>query len=161
MSAHLKHLNFDQSSFNSLPISYNSISPYIKTHMQSTNPLSFSQFYTHAPNPLATIVPLLVGSSVGAYVLGLIFSNVSQIDRMWTFLPVLYSAHFALWPWMSYNGEDYSHNKGRVLLMLLLQVSLARPSQQPVVAERGCHVPQIMWSMRLSYNTFRRGLFGL
>ncbi|KIY45437.1 DUF1295-domain-containing protein [Fistulina hepatica ATCC 64428] len=88
------------------------------------------------------------------YIFSLITSNVSQVDRIWTFLPVIYAAYFAflpilprqpsffLCPYVPENvqsslAQDFSP---RVLLMFSLIV---------------------LWMVRLSYNTYRRGLFNL
>ena len=92
--------------------------------------------------------------TVAAYVTSIITSNVSQVDRLWTFLPTIYTAYFALLPlWSRYQQAflipytptalprdaaiDYSP---RALLMLGLVT---------------------VWMGRLSYNTWRRGLFAL
>ena len=37
-------------------------------------------------------------STLATYVASLITSNVSQVDRLWTFLPTIYTAHYALLP---------------------------------------------------------------
>jgi hypothetical protein len=49
---------------------------------------------------------------------------------MWTFLPVLYSAYFALFPLFNDNGAAYRHNLPRLSLMLGLQVSFRRSLAQ-------------------------------
>lgn len=36
--------------------------------------------------------------TVIVYVLSIITGNVSQVDRLWTFLPVIYTAYYALLP---------------------------------------------------------------
>ncbi|PPQ73609.1 hypothetical protein CVT25_005591 [Psilocybe cyanescens] len=88
------------------------------------------------------------------WIASLITSNVSQVDRLWTFLPTIYTAYYALLPllpnsqpflfapyapktlgWSSI--KDFSP---RALLMLTLIT---------------------IWMCRLSYNTHRRGLFNL
>ncbi|KAK7691143.1 hypothetical protein QCA50_006246 [Cerrena zonata] len=88
------------------------------------------------------------------YILSIITGNVSQVDRVWTFLPTIYTAYFALLPlWPAVSSlplfpvtpnelsrsvaQNYSP---RALLMLSLVV---------------------LWMFRLSYNTWRRGLFNL
>ncbi len=112
----------------------------------ATVPFSYTEFYKHAPDPAHTIVPLFLGSMVGAYVIGVVTQNVSQIggwpevrlnerrtrgadaprhdatDRLWTLLPTLYTAHFALYPLWNANGAAYQHNVPRLFLMLALQV---------------------------------------
>ncbi|KAI0261534.1 hypothetical protein BC834DRAFT_895764 [Gloeopeniophorella convolvens] len=107
--------------------------------------------------------PLLVyplklcgATTLTTYALSLLTGNVSQVDRLWTFLPTLYTAYWALlplWPRGGASGwtflaphvpaeahalaQEYSP---RALLMLALTVT---------------------WMCRLSYNTWRRGLFRL
>jgi steroid 5-alpha reductase family enzyme len=36
--------------------------------------------------------------TTAAYLFSIITSNVSQVDRLWTFLPTIYTAYFALLP---------------------------------------------------------------
>ncbi|TDL25599.1 DUF1295-domain-containing protein [Rickenella mellea] len=97
-------------------------------------------------------VQFCIFSTVTTYVLSIITGNVSQVDRVWTFLPTIFTAYFALLPlWPSkpvlplfpYTPEDVNAQVARewnprALLMLGLQVT---------------------WMLRLSYNTWRRGLF--
>ncbi|KAG8707321.1 hypothetical protein FRC09_001891 [Ceratobasidium sp. 395] len=78
------------------------------------------------------------------FLAGEITGNVSQVDRVWTFLPVLYSAYWGIYLPLYGSGDNEWVKEqgvtGRGVLMVLLQ---------------------ILWSSRLSYNTFRRGLFSL
>lgn len=60
--------------------------------------------------------------------------NVSQVDRLWTILPMIYSIHFTMWPKWTGTGELDQ----RMLLVLGLQT---------------------LWSLRLTTNTYRRGFF--
>ncbi|KAF7327578.1 hypothetical protein MKEN_00336800 [Mycena kentingensis (nom. inval.)] len=91
--------------------------------------------------------------SVATWIASIITSNVSQVDRLWTFLPTIYTAYFALLPlWPSeqayllapFTPPELGIAKGvyneRALMMLALVV---------------------LWMFRLSYNTYRRGLFSL
>jgi len=93
--------------------------------------------------------------TVVTWVLSIVTSNVSQVDRLWTFLPTIYTAYYALLPlWPNTQSyylfvpyapkelgwttvKDYSP---RALLMFGLI---------------------LIWMCRLSYNTYRRGLFNL
>ncbi|TFK49556.1 DUF1295-domain-containing protein [Heliocybe sulcata] len=91
-------------------------------------------------------------TTLTCYVLSVITGNASQVDRVWTFLPTIYTAYYALlplWPWSSplplypYVPRDVPRRivmdmSPRALMMLGLQV---------------------VWMLRLSYNTWRRGLF--
>jgi len=95
-----------------------------------------------------------IAMTATTWILSIITGNVSQVDRVWTFLPTIYTAYWALlplwpskpfmwfWPYTpegipSYLSEEYSP---RALMMLSLVV---------------------LWMFRLSYNTWRRGLFSL
>ncbi|KAG8850791.1 hypothetical protein FRB91_008788 [Serendipita sp. 411] len=74
------------------------------------------------------------------YVVGELTGNCSQVDRMWTFFPTMYTAYYALLPSLPFAPKDIQEAglNYRVCLMLALQV---------------------FWMTRLSYNTWRRGLF--
>ena len=76
------------------------------------------------------------------YLLSIITGNVSQVDRVWTFLPTIYTAYWALlplWPhnsanWRSllpYVPDEASHFardfSPRALLMLGLTVRIFSP----------------------------------
>lgn len=77
-------------------------------------------------------------TTVATYVLSLLSGNVSQVDRVWTFLPVIYTAYYALLPFWPYKAplplfptipEDLDRSlqdapNPRTLLMLVLQVRL-------------------------------------
>ncbi|KAI9512970.1 DUF1295-domain-containing protein [Russula earlei] len=104
---------------------------------------------------LAYPLRLCAAATLTTYVLSLITGNVSQVDRVWTFLPTIYTAYWALlplWPLKSaywrfllpFVPEEASyfarHLSPRALLILGLTV---------------------LWTFRLSYNTWRRGLFRL
>jgi hypothetical protein len=101
-----------------------------------------SQFTDNSGVPPTFKYPLkfCLATTVTAYVLSLVTGNVSQVDRVWTFLPVFYTAYYALlplwpreailplWPYTpaevsSYMKEDYSP---RALLMLALVVNFPR-----------------------------------
>jgi len=72
-------------------------------------------------------------NTLWTYIAGEVTNNFSQVDRIWTFLPVLYTAWFTFYPLVE--GGSVNPRAG---LMFGLQVT---------------------WMLRLSYNTFRRGLF--
>ena len=75
-------------------------------------------------------------TTLTTYVLSLITGNASQVDRVWTFLPVIYTAYYALLPFWPYKillplfptiPKDLDRTlvnepNPRTLLMLALQV---------------------------------------
>ncbi|KAJ3480506.1 hypothetical protein NLI96_g8308 [Meripilus lineatus] len=93
-------------------------------------------------------------ASTASYVLSVITGNVSQVDRIWTFMPTIYSVYFALlplWPRKAplplfpYSPPD------------LYQPAATNYSPRAVLMASLVFI----WMCRLSYNTWRRGLFNL
>lgn len=62
--------------------------------------------------------------------------NVSQVDRLWTTLPLIYSAHFTFWPLVTRQVSHVADLDPRMLLVFALQCA---------------------WSARLTYQSARRG----
>ena len=113
----------------------------------------------------------MAGVTAICYVVSEITGNVSQVDRLWAILPFVYATYFALlplWPTSSFLGilpylpenapaelsADYSP---RALLMLVLTVRRFRVRGSQALL----NVVQFVWSVRLNYNTYRRGFFNL
>ena len=86
---------------------------------------------------LAYPLKLCTATTVTTYILSLITGNVSQVDRLWTFMPTMYIAYWALlplwphgsagWRYLSpYVPEEAAHFardfSPRALLMLGLTV---------------------------------------
>ncbi|KAJ7116188.1 hypothetical protein C8R46DRAFT_1152809 [Mycena filopes] len=98
-------------------------------------------------------VQFCIFSTLATYIASIVTSNVSQVDRLWTFLPTIYSAYFALLPlWpkeqpfylVPYTPAALEFAAGEYNPRALMMLSLI-----------------ITWMFRLSYNTYRRGLFSL
>jgi len=101
---------------------------------------------------------LCAATTATTYVLSIITGNVSQVDRVWTFMPTLYTAYWALLPlWPSYDNKGwrllapYVPEEGtyfardfspRALLMLGLTVRIITPDWLQVTfadcVERSC-----------------------
>ncbi|KAF9526411.1 integral membrane protein [Crepidotus variabilis] len=108
--------------------------------------------FLSVPPHLDWPVQFCVFVSLETWVHSLVTGNVSQVDRLWTFLPTIYSAYFALLPllpneqpfWLvPYAPKELGYQavkdlSPRAVLMLALIAT---------------------WMCRLSYNTWRRGLF--
>ncbi|KAG8969110.1 hypothetical protein FRC03_004425 [Tulasnella sp. 419] len=94
------------------------------------------------PDVLDVPITFLTFNIIWTWLAAEITGNSSQVDRVWTFLPPLYSAYFALLPLLTSAPADLKEAgvSKRALIMFLIQ---------------------IVWSMRLSFNTWRRGLFSL
>ncbi|KAJ7454846.1 hypothetical protein FB451DRAFT_1279580 [Mycena latifolia] len=98
-------------------------------------------------------VQFCIFTTAATYVASIITSNVSQVDRLWTFLPTIYTAYFALLPLWPQEQPFY----------------LAPYTPAALGIAPGAYNPRalmmlsliIIWMFRLSYNTYRRGLFSL
>ncbi|KAF8602135.1 hypothetical protein BDV93DRAFT_474921 [Ceratobasidium sp. AG-I] len=107
-----------------------------------------SPLFHHKPTgldpTLAGPVKFCLFNIAWTFIAGELTGNVSQVDRVWTFLPVLYTAYWSLYLPLYGSGDNAWIKEqgltGRGVLMVALQ---------------------ILWSFRLSYNTARRGLFSL
>lgn len=99
---------------------------------------------------------LCAATTVTTYALSIITGNVSQVDRLWTFLPTLYTAYWALLPlWPTIDNRGW-----RLLVPYVPEEStyFARDFSPRALLMLGLTV---LWTLRLSYNTWRRGLFSL
>jgi steroid 5-alpha reductase family enzyme len=99
---------------------------------------------------------LCAATTVTTYGLSIITGNVSQVDRIWTFMPTLYTAYWALLPlWPTID------NRGWRLLVPYVpgeSTQFARDFSPRALLMLGI---MVLWTLRLSYNTWRRGLFRL
>ncbi|ORY86725.1 hypothetical protein BCR35DRAFT_302454 [Leucosporidium creatinivorum] len=105
--------------------------------LPSLNPADFKQWWlSSTTDPLHPALAFCAGLSALVWVLGEVTGNVSQVDRLWAVLPLMYSAHFTFWPKLT--GAAGGQLDQRMLLVFGLQV---------------------LWSLRLNTNTWRRGFF--
>ncbi|KAE9406931.1 DUF1295-domain-containing protein, partial [Gymnopus androsaceus JB14] len=96
-------------------------------------------------------------STIATYVASVITSNVSQVDRLWTFLPTIYTAYFALMPlWARPTGQPTP-------LIPFVPADLQLQTESQSWSPRALLLLGLIttWMFRLSYNTYRRGLFSL
>ncbi|KAI0350019.1 DUF1295-domain-containing protein [Trametes cingulata] len=111
-------------------------------------------FYRGISPTLQWPVRFCLYNAAAAYILSIITGNVSQVDRVWTFLPTIYTAYYALLPlWPS---------KPRLFFWPYVPETV-----HPDLVQRFSPRALLMfglvfiWMCRLSYNTYRRGLFNL
>ncbi|KAJ3990176.1 hypothetical protein F5890DRAFT_1569928 [Lentinula detonsa] len=130
--------------------------------MESLNSL----FPLISSSPFAYPFSLCLFSTAATFIASVVTSNVSQVDRLWTFLPTIYTAYFALgplWPkepttlggfWVPFVP----------FLPAELEAQLPRNATGSIAFSPRALVLLTLitlWMFRLSYNTFRRGLFSL
>ncbi|CCL98384.1 uncharacterized protein FIBRA_00379 [Fibroporia radiculosa] len=99
-------------------------------------------------------VKFCTATTVAAFVLSVITGNVSQVDRVWTFLPTIYTAYFALLPLWPHKAP---------LPLWPHTPEVIHPSITQTYSPRALLMLGLVvfWMFRLSYNTWRRGLFNL
>ncbi|KPV74034.1 uncharacterized protein RHOBADRAFT_54602 [Rhodotorula graminis WP1] len=98
-------------------------------------------WYTNpATDPLHPAIAFSLVTSAVVFVLGELTGNVSQVDRLWTSLPLIYSAHFTFWPLVTGQVTRIADLDHRILLVFALQCA---------------------WSARLTYQSARRGFLTL
>jgi len=86
------------------------------------------------------------------WVLSLVTSNVSQVDRLWTILPAIYAAYYALLPlWPNTQSYPFIPYAPKDLGWATVKDFSPRALLMFSVI--------FIWMCRLSYNTHRRGLF--
>jgi hypothetical protein len=57
-----------------------------------------SNFLAQVPAAFKWPVTFCLISTATTYIASIVTGNVSQVDRVWTFLPTIYTAYFALLP---------------------------------------------------------------
>ncbi|KAJ3766767.1 hypothetical protein FB446DRAFT_368358 [Lentinula raphanica] len=117
-------------------------------------------------SPFAYPLSLCLFSTLATYIASVLTSNVSQVDRLWTFLPTIYTAYFALTPLWPKTPTTI----GGIWIPIVpfvpanLEAQLPRDAAGSITfSHRALLLLTLitLWMCRLSYNTFRRGLFSL
>ncbi|EPQ52694.1 DUF1295-domain-containing protein [Gloeophyllum trabeum ATCC 11539] len=93
-------------------------------------------------------------TTLTTYILSVLTGNVSQVDRVWTFLPTIYSAYYALLPL-------WPHTSPLPLFPYVPRDTPRRMVMDPSPRALVMVGLQVIWMLRLSYNTWRRGLFNI
>ncbi|KIO34680.1 hypothetical protein M407DRAFT_16643 [Tulasnella calospora MUT 4182] len=112
------------------------------TYIQRSYPAFWTKFDLQRQDVLEGPIDFVIVESLVTFLAGEITGNSSHVDRVWTFLPPLYTAYFTFLPLFSWAPPDLKAAgvSNRALLML---------------------ATQCIWSLRLSFNTWRRDLFKL
>ncbi|KAJ3912739.1 hypothetical protein F5877DRAFT_93464 [Lentinula edodes] len=116
---------------------------------------------------LAYPFSLCLFSTAVTYIASVLTSNVSQVDRLWTFLPTIYTAYFALGPLWPQEPTSIAGIQIPFIPFLSAQLQAQYPHDDLTgsitFSPRALLILTLinLWMLRLSYNTFRRGLFSL
>jgi len=120
---------------------------------------ALKSWYTHT-DPLHSALSFCTVLSLVVFVLGQATQNASWVDRLWAFLPLIYSAHFAFQGRWSGAGS----------VSQLFGSKEVNPQTQgwsafvPAGVDERMFILvllQILWSLRLNGNTLRRGFFDI
>ncbi|KAF5342103.1 hypothetical protein D9611_001596 [Ephemerocybe angulata] len=106
----------------------------------------------HVPPSLVWPAQFCAFTIAATFIVSVITGNVSQVDRLWTFLPTIYTAYYAFLPLFpnhqSFFLEPFTPKA--------LGWSVATQYSPRALLMFGL---VFIWMCRLSYNTYRRGLF--
>lgn len=141
---------------------------FFSTH-SALNPQSWLTYYASV-DPLHTAIVLCAISSTAVYVTQQITGNASQVDRIWTFAPVWYGAHFALQPVVAAKliasglaKQTFEHAAANPVAALSFwgKKAVSNPNLNAQLQPRLALMLalQILWSSRLTFNAWRRGFF--
>lgn len=146
--------------------------PTIRTFFSTHPILSLQSWLTYyaSVDPLHTAICICILSSTGVYVAQQATGNASQVDRIWTFAPVWYGAHFALQPVIAskiiaggWAKETLNHISNDPVAKINFWGKQATTSGN-VTATLEPRLAlmlalQLLWSARLTFNAYRRGFF--
>ncbi|CDZ97443.1 Predicted steroid reductase [Phaffia rhodozyma] len=148
------------SKFSSIPkLPFSDIQSFPETLLKSP-PRSLADLqyiYTHS-HPLYSAFLLVVWNSAWTWLASEITGNLSQVDRVWTFLPVMYTIHFTFQPLIAHYLSLASDNRPPITLKNyeeIVSYILAHTDHRQLLML----ATQLFWSARLSFNAYRRGFF--
>ncbi|KDN39444.1 DUF1295-domain-containing protein [Tilletiaria anomala UBC 951] len=130
--------------------------PAIKDHFAKHGALKLSSwisFYQHADVMHSGIV-LAAFFIVYVYVMQQITGNASQVDGLWTFLPVIFCGHFTLQKFIANGGlvpaetVSFFGKPQKTTIWDIIEPRLAL-----------ILVLELLWCVRLTFHAIRRGMF--
>ncbi|PWN45254.1 DUF1295-domain-containing protein [Ceraceosorus guamensis] len=133
---------------------WSSFTAHFPSALSFFSPAVQSKWYATA-DPLHSAVVICAAFSTYCYVMQEITGNASQVDGLWTFLPVIYTFHFtfqrAIGHWLQPPSPVTS----------FFQKSAASVSAFDLIEPRLLLIfgLQVLWSARLTFNAIRRGMF--
>ncbi|PWY96995.1 DUF1295-domain-containing protein [Testicularia cyperi] len=114
-----------------------------------TNLATYKSYYANS-DPMHSAIAFCGVVSFYVWFMERITGNASQVDGLWTFLPLIYSTHFTVHKYFSYQpakltlfgGVEHASIWDKIEPRLALMSFLS-----------------LLWSVRLTYNAIRRGMF--
>ncbi len=127
---------------------YPAFTSYFRNTKTLTNLATYKAYYADA-DPFHSAMAFCAFVSFYVWLMERITGNASQVDGLWTFLPLIYSVHFTVHKYFTYqpaklslfgveHASIWDKIEPRLALMTLLSV---------------------LWSARLTYNAIRRNMF--
>lgn len=128
---------------------YPAFTAYFGSAKTLTNLATYKAYYADA-DPFHSAMFFCGVVSFYVWIMEKITGNASQVDGLWTFLPLIYSVHFTVHKYFTYqpakltlfggveHASIWDKVEPRLALMSLLSV---------------------LWCVRLTYNAYRRGMF--
>ncbi|CDU22170.1 uncharacterized protein SPSC_00800 [Sporisorium scitamineum] len=122
---------------------------YFRNTKTLTNIATYKAYYADA-DPFHSAMAFCALVSLYVWIMEKITGNASQVDGLWTFLPLIYSVHFTVHKYFTYqpakitllHGIQHASIWGKIEPRLALMTALS-----------------LLWCVRLTYNAYRRGMF--
>ncbi|CAO1636042.1 unnamed protein product [Parajaminaea phylloscopi] len=146
--------------------------PTLQSFFSSHPVLSVQSWLTYyaSADPLHTAILICAAASTAVYVAQQLTGNASQVDRIWTFAPLWYGAHFTLQPVVAAKliASGWAHEglagSGSDPVAKLTFWGHKAFSDSSVGAQLQPRLAlmfalQLLWSTRLTFNAWRRGFF--
>ncbi|SNX87706.1 uncharacterized protein MEPE_06416 [Melanopsichium pennsylvanicum] len=128
---------------------YPAFTSYFGNANTLTNISTYKAYYADA-DPFHSAMFFCGVVSFYVWIMEKITGNASQVDGLWTFLPLIYSVHFTVHKFFTYQpakitlfgGVEHATIWDKVEPRLALMTTLS-----------------VLWCVRLTYNAYRRGMF--
>lgn len=122
---------------------------YFRNTKTLTSVATYKTYYADA-DPFHSAIAFCGVVSFYVWIMEKITGNASQVDGLWTFLPLIYSVHFTVHKYSTYQpaklslfgGVEHASVWDKVEPRLALMTALS-----------------VIWCVRLTYNAYRRGMF--
>ena len=128
---------------------YPAFTEYFRNTKTLTNVATYKAYYADA-DPMHSAIAFCGVVSFYVWIMEKITGNASQVDGLWTFLPLIYSLHFTV-------HKYFTYQPAKLTLFGGVEHASVWDKIEPRLALMS--LLSIMWCVRLTYNAYRRGMF--
>ncbi|SOV05520.1 uncharacterized protein UDID_07573 [Ustilago sp. UG-2017a] len=128
---------------------YASFTSYFRNTKTLAHIATYKAYYADAV-PFHSAMAFCAFVSLYVWIMEKITGNASQVDGLWTFLPLIYSLHLTVHKYFTYQPAKISFFGG-------VQHASIWDKIEPRLALMS--TLSLLWCIRLTYNAYRRGMF--